>query len=89
MRSDLEASQYLVHPMTDGYVVNNHGDRVRPLTGVTGPLPSGRTPWLIMYPVILGEANESRQGFSMYFPILNEELKYLKLKNPRILKITG
>ncbi len=35
------------HPRTDGYVVNNHGDRVRPLTGVMGPLINGRTSWLI------------------------------------------
>ena len=27
--------------MTDGYVVNNHGDRFRPLSRVVGPLPSG------------------------------------------------
>ena len=26
-------------PNTDGYVVNNHGDRFRPPTGVMGPLP--------------------------------------------------
>ena len=24
-----------------GYVVNNHGDRFRPLSGVVGPLPNG------------------------------------------------
>ena len=24
-----------------GYVVKNHGDRVRPLSGVVGPLPNG------------------------------------------------
>ena len=28
-------------------MVNNHGDRVRPLTGVMGPLINGRTSWLI------------------------------------------
>ena len=25
-----------------GYVVINHGDRFRPLTGLMGPLPNGR-----------------------------------------------
>ena len=25
-----------------GYVVNNHGDRFRPLSRVVGPLPNGR-----------------------------------------------
>ena len=35
------------HPRTDGYVVNNHGDRFRPLSRVVGPLPNGRTLWLI------------------------------------------
>ena len=30
------------HPRTDGYVVNNHGDRCRPQDpGVVGPLPNG------------------------------------------------
>ena len=29
------------HPRTDGYVVNNHGDRFRPLSRVVGPLPNG------------------------------------------------
>ena len=29
------------HPMTDGYVVNNHGDRKSPKDRVVGPLPSG------------------------------------------------
>ena len=33
--------------MTDVYVVNNHGDRFCPLTGVVGPFTNGRTSWLI------------------------------------------
>ena len=28
-------------------MVNNHGDRMSPKDGVVGPLPNGRTPWLI------------------------------------------
>ena len=32
--------------MTDGYVVNNHGDRKSPIR-VVGPFPNGRTSWLI------------------------------------------
>ena len=34
-------------PRTNGYVVNNHGDRFRPLNGVMGPLINGQTSWLI------------------------------------------
>ena len=30
-----------------GYVVNNHGDWNSPIPGVVGPLPNGRTSWLI------------------------------------------
>ena len=30
-----------------GYVVNNHGDRKSPKDRVMGPLPNGRTSWLI------------------------------------------
>ena len=36
------SSPYLQdHPRTDGYVVNNHGDRKSPKDGVVGPLPNG------------------------------------------------
>ena len=28
-------------------MVNNHGDRKSPKDRVVGPLPNGRTPWLI------------------------------------------
>ena len=35
------------HPRTNGYVVNNHDDRFRPLNGVMGPLINGRTSWLV------------------------------------------
>ena len=28
-------------------MVNKHGDRKSPRPGVVGPLPNGRTPWLI------------------------------------------
>ena len=28
-------------------MVDNHGDRKSPIPGVAGPLPNGRTPWLM------------------------------------------
>ena len=34
-------------PRTDGSVVNNHGDHKSPKDRVVGPLPNGRTLWLM------------------------------------------
>ena len=45
-------------PRTHGYVVNNHGDRLSPLSRVVGPLPNG----LFMAYLYIGVTNHLLTG---------------------------